>query len=243
MACLNAHFLPVRPERSRRPRCLWAIIAAMILAVSTAAAEVPAYVREALATFNPEVPPDWAYTVMIEHDGHRTTERFDPSRVPEEQWSLLLMEGRGPTADERTKYFKYKAAQAPGAMQATFHRNDIEPGTIELAREGPEASEFTCGFRAESANSDKMLAHLRLHLFIARHQARVEKFSLELREPYSPVLGVKMRELRVEMNFAPSGADRPALPVQSSSHFSGRIFLIPVEENLRYVYSDFLCVH
>jgi hypothetical protein len=213
-----------------------------LLAATTATAELPAYLHEALGKFSPEVPREWAYTVMTERDGQRTTERFDASKPPEEQWQLLLIEGRKPTADELAKYFKYKAGQVPGATQATFQKNDIEPGSIELLREDALRAEFACAFREQSANSDKMLAHLRLRVTVAKQQPHVEKFALELREPYSPVLGVKMRELLVEMNFAPPGADRPSLPVRSSSHFLGRIFFVPVEENLRYTYSDFIRV-
>jgi hypothetical protein len=66
----------------------------------------------------------------------------------------------------------------------------------------------------------------------------VEKFVLELKEPYSPVLGVRMRELVVRMNFTPPAADRPSLPATNTSHFLGRIFFIGVEETLTLTYSD-----
>jgi hypothetical protein len=211
----------------------------LLLMVNSGYAEMPGYLREALARFSPEVPREWAYTVTTEKDGRRTTERFDASRPPEEQWRLLLIEDRPPTPEELAKYFKYKAGQAPGATQATFQKGDIEPGRTELVSENAERAEFTCAFREESTNSDKMLGHLRLRLTVAKQQPHIEKFSLELREPYSPVLGVKMRELLVEMNFSPPDADHPGLPARSSSHFLGRIFLVPVEENLRYTYSDF----
>ncbi len=236
---LFRHFRP-RPPEGKAATWLLVVMLAALLAPEMAQAEMPAYLREALGKFNPEVPREWAYTVTTERDGKRTTERFDASQPPENQWQLLLMEGRPPTADEQTKYFKYKAGQAPGATQATFKRNDIEPGTVELVRETADRAEFTCAFRDESAASDKMLAHLRLRLSVTRHDPHVEKYTLELREPYSPVLGVKMHELLVEMTFAPPSAGRPSLPARSSSHFVGRIFFVPVEENLRYVYSDFV---
>jgi hypothetical protein len=53
------------------------------------------------------------------------------------------------------------------------------------------------------------------------------------------VLGVKMRELTVQLLFAPPAAGRPSLPARGTSHFVGRIFLVPVEENLRFTYSEF----
>ena len=211
----------------------------LLIFPASANAEISPYLREALRKFTPEIPREWAYTVMTERDGQRTTERYDASKPPEEQWHLLLMNGRPPTDDEVAKYFKYKAGQAPGATQATFKRTDIEPGSIELVRETADWGEFTCAFRDESAAADKMLAHLRLRLIVARHEPHVGMYVLELREPYSPVLGVKMRELVVEMTFAAPTDEHPSLPVSGSSHFVGRIFLVPLEETLRYAYSDF----
>jgi hypothetical protein len=67
----------------------------------------------------------------------------------------------------------------------------------------------------------------------------VEKFVLELKEPYNPVLGVKMRELRVQATFTPPTEGRPSLPATSHSHFVGRIFFIGTEENLVLTYADF----
>ncbi len=209
-----------------------------LLATVTAAA-MPDYLRQALGKFSAEVPPGWAYSLTTERDGRQITERYDPSKPPAEQWILLLNAGRPPTQDELDKYAKYKASQAPGAVQATFQKGDIEPGSVELVHEDAERAEFTCSFREVSANADKMLGHLSLRLTVGKRQPHVEKFTLELRKPYSPVLGVQMRELVVTMDFAPPGDDRPSLPDRSSSHFVGRIFFVPVEENLRFSYSDF----
>jgi len=204
----------------------------------TVAAELD-YLHSALAGFEPGVPPGWAYTLTTERDGKQLVERFNPGKPPTEQWSLLRMDGHAATAEESEKYFKYKASQAPGAMQATFHRNDIEPGTLKRVHEDATRAEYTASFREQSANADKMLAHLRLALSINKQSASVESFRLLLNAPYSPVLTVKMNELVVTMDFSPPENGRPSLPLRSSSHFKGRIFLVPFEENIQYQYSDF----
>ena len=85
-----------------------------------------------------------------------------------------------------------------------------------------------------------MLGHLALRLTVTKRQPHVEKFALELTAPYSPVLGVKMRELLVQMSFGKPAAGRPSLPATNTSHFVGRIFLISVEENLTVTYTDFV---
>lgn len=222
------------------PRRWCALVLSTLLAGAAAAASQPDYLHTALANFIPEVPPKWAYTLRTEREGQRTTERFDPSKLPAEQWALLRTEGHAPSSQELEKYFKYKASQTPGAMQATFQKNDIEPGTIKLQREDADRADFVCGFREQSTNADKMLGHLRLLLTVNKHLSYVEKFSLVLDAPYSPVFSVKMRELLVKMNFSPPDTSHPSLPQLSSSHFAGRIFLISVEENITYRYSDFV---
>jgi hypothetical protein len=215
----------------------WLVLA--ILSGASTFAASPDYLRTALANFSPEIAPKWAYTLTTERDGKQLVERFNPSKPPTEQWTLLRTEGHVPTTEDTEKYFRYKASQAPGAIQATFHKNDIEPGTVKLTREDTVRAEYTCAFREQSANADKMLAHLQLQLSINKQSAYVESYRLVLNMPYSPVLTVKMNELVATMDFSAPENGRPNLPSRSSSHFKGRIFFVPFEENIRFEYSDF----
>ena len=219
-----------------RLRCwlLWPLLAA-----TPALAENPAYLQEALAAFSVEVPRGWAYTMKTERDSRQTVERCDPAKPPAEQWTLLMMDGRPPTPEELTKYVKFKSGQTAGPVQATFQKGDIDPGSLTLVSEDAKRAEYTCAFREQAANADKMLGHLLLRLKICKQPAHVEKYTLELSEPYSPVLGVKMHELVADMTFSPPADGRPSLPRRSTSHFRGRMFFIPVEENIRLTYTDF----
>lgn len=215
------------------------LVLGALLSAATGTAAMPDYLHEALGKFSAEVPAGWAYTQTTVRNDESTTERFDPSLPPAGQWKLLRHNRRPPTADELGKYAKFKAASAPPLSQAPFHKADIDPGSIELVREDAERAEFSCAFRAEAAGSDKMLRHLRLRLTVRKQPAFVERFTLELRAPYSPVLGVKMNELSVQMRFSPPGPDRPSLPVTSSSLFGGSIFFVPTGENLHVTYTGF----
>lgn len=215
-----------------------ASLSVALLAIPAFATQ-PDYLHTAFANFSPEVPSRWAYTLTTERDGKQIVERFNPAKPPTEQWTLLRMEGHAATAEDTEKYFKYKASQAPGAVQATFHKNDIEPGTLKLLREDALHAEYTCAFREQSANADKMLGHLQLVLSINKQLACIENFRLVLNAPYSPVLTVKMTELVVTTEFSPPQNGQPGLPARGSSHFKGRIFLIRFEENISYQYSDF----
>lgn len=230
----------------RRPRLRGCGLAlAALLAVASAAATVPDYVREALGKFNPEVPAGWAYTLTtVRNDEARATARFDPARPPADQWTLLDLNGRVPTVKESTQYARARTGGGDSsAPQGTFQKGDIDPASITLITEDADRGEFSAGFRAEATGADKMLGHLHLRLTVNKRHPHVEKFVLELKEPYSPVLGVKMRELLVRMSFTPPAADRPSLPAVNSSHFLGRIFFIGMEENLTLTYTDLVRVH
>lgn len=239
-------FSPTNRRRTNRGRFLLfkiiGVCAFVTAAVGTALGEMPAYLHSAIAGFVPEVPAKWSYSISTIQDGRQTTERFDPSKPPTEQWQLLQMSGHNPTPDETSKYFRYKASQIPGAIKATFHKDDIEPGSLKLVRENAEHAVFTCKFREVSTEGDKMLGHLGLLLTVNKRLGFVERYRMTLDAAYSPVFSVKMNELIVTMDFTPPDETHPSLPSRSSSHFAGRIFLIPTQENITYRYFDFALV-
>ena len=212
----------------------------MFAAISAGAA-MPDYLREALGKMSADVPEGWAYTLTTDRNNGEvsTSERFDPSREPGAQWTLLRYNGQPPAPRELEKYTRYRAANPGIVSQATFHKGDVDPGSIVLVREDADRAEFTAAFRSQSAGADKMLAHLKLGLVVNKRLACLEKFTLDLLEPYSPVLSVKMHELHVEMTFTAPAADRPGLPALSTSHFVGRIFFFRTEENLHVTFADY----
>jgi hypothetical protein len=228
--------------RRRHPfRTGWLALA-VLLGGTGGIAAMPDYVRTALANFSTEVPAGWAYTLTTVRNAEaRTTARFDPARPPAEQWTLVDLNGHAPSAREAAQFARARAGSGPATtQQGTFRKGDIEPASVTLIKEDAERGEFTCTFREEATGADKMLGHLTLRLTVNKRQPHVEKFVLELKEPYNPVLGVKMRELVVQMNFTPPTGERPSLPNSNHSHFVGRIFFIGVEEDLVLTYSNFV---
>lgn len=227
-------------RRSRRP---WSRLGTLGLAalgaVAAARAALPDYVREALGAFSAEPPARWAYTTTTVRPEASTAERYDPAQPPAARWTLLTFNGQPPTGKELEKYRKLRSANPLPSSPANFQRGDIDPGSLRLVSEDVGRAEYEGGFREVSAAGDKMLGHLILRLTINKHTPHVEKFTLTLREPYSPILGVKMNSLKVEMTFAPPAPARPCLPVAYTSHFSGRIFFIGTQEDLQVAYSDF----
>ncbi len=200
---------------------------------------MPDYLRDALARFNPDVPPGWAYTLTTTRNEVRMVERFDPSLPPAARWSLLEWQGRPPTADEREKYLRSRPPGDSGGARANFKKADIEPGSLTLQNENDAFAEFTGRFRDVAASADKMLGRLTLRLVADKRSRHIAEYGLTLPEPYSPVLAVKMHRLDVTVRYHPPTLDRPALPASHSSRFAGRILFVSSEENLDLVYSDY----
>ncbi|MBI3886627.1 MAG: hypothetical protein HY302_12995 [Opitutae bacterium] len=214
---------------------------ALFLAALARGADVPAYVREALSHFTSDAPKGWAYTLTTTKDGQTSVERYDPSQPVGAQWTLLRRDGRAPTAEESRRYTQYKTGTTQGSTRAaTFERNDLDLASLKLVREDAERAEFESRFRE---GDDQMLAHFVVALTFAKHPAVLEKFTLRLDRPFSPVVGLRMKELVVDMEFSPATADRPSLPRRSSSVFHGRFLLFKaIDEDLRIAYSDYVRV-
>lgn len=226
-------FLPRLLSRLR----LAGAVASACLAWQSAAGALPAYVRTALDAFHPEMPPGWGYTLTTVRNDRAITERYEPARPPAGQWTLVETAGRAPTEEELVKYARARSA-APGGTQANFAKTDIDPGSLTLVKEDDLKAEYTATFRDAATGADKMLGHLRLRLVVAKQVPHVVLSVLELMEPYSPILGVKMNELRVETTYSPPGPGRPSLPREIKSHFAGRIFFISTGEDLLLTYRE-----
>lgn len=203
------------------------------------AAPQPDYLRTALAAINPAVPSGWAYTQITIQNKITITERYDPAKPAAAQWTLLQYNGQPPTDKELAQYRPFKATNAPSLAQTVFSPRDIEPESLELIRENPQRAIYTGRFREAATASDKMLGHLQIQLTINKSQHWVERITLELLAPYSPVLGVKMNELTVTMDFTVPSPDQPSLPTTRSSHFTGRILLFSNEENILVTYENY----
>jgi hypothetical protein len=203
------------------------------------AAPMPDYLRAALTAFNPDVPPGWAYTLTTTRNGVRMVERYNPSLPPAARWTLTEWQGRAPSADELGKYLRSRPQGDSGGTRANFRKDDIEPGSFELAKEDDDSAEFTGRFRDVAAGADKMLGRLTLRLVVDKRTAHVAEYRLTLPEPYSPVLGVKMNQLEVKVRYLAPIDGRPPLPSAHTSRFTGRILFFANEEQLEVAYSDY----
>jgi hypothetical protein len=216
----------------------WLPLIFLGLTLGVRAAELPASLRAALSGFNADVPRGWAYTATTTRNGETSVERYDPAQPSAERWTLVSRNGRAPTPEEAERYRHYRVTTSTSTLRATFERGDIDTASAALVDEDAERAIYRCRFRRDV--DDALLNRLELTLTFRKQPAVVEKFTLRLIEPFSPVLGMKMHVLDVEMTLSAPSADTPALPRESSSRFRGRVLLFKsIDEEVRVLYSDF----
>lgn len=216
---------------------LRSLLCLCLTGLSALASDLPAYLQQALAHFNPVIPPEWAYTITTVRGSESSVERFDPSLPVERQWTLVQRNNRPASPEDSARSNSYRTSTSANP-HAAFNRNDIDLDSLQLISEGQEHALFRTRFREDI--KDPLLHQLELQLSVSKSRATVEQFHLVLMAPYSPVLTVKMLELRVDTSLSHPTADRPALPIRVDSRFRGRIFLFKsIEEDVRTSYSDF----
>ncbi|MFI5335810.1 MAG: hypothetical protein ACHQ5A_03450 [Opitutales bacterium] len=210
----------------------------LLAAAALSAAELPGPAREALAGFATDAPPGWAYTLTTRRGGESSIERYDPARPPGQQWQLLKHNGADPSPGEIDRYDRYRVTLNATAPRATFRRGDIDSAFARFLGTTDGLDEYACLFRADV--DDPLLNHLELRFWVARQTASIPRYQLHLKEPFSPIIGMKIEQLDVEVILSPPAADRPALPRNSHSVFHGRFLLVKsVDEETSVSYSDY----
>lgn len=192
----------------------------------------PDWLELALARLPPPDEGRLACTLAIERNGQRSVERFDPRAAPAEQWTLVERHGSPPTPAEQAAYRRQRADPATGPAPAGLKSAQIDRASLQLVRESATHATLTGGFTEEAAATDKLLARLTLTLLVRKEPAAVVSYRLDLRQPFSPVLGVRMHELEAGAEYGPDGNIR-----RSWSRFQGRIFLRRVEERVSATFS------
>lgn len=201
------------------------------------AADLPAYVKEALAHFHPDVPAGWAYDLTTHRANETSMEHFDPSQPIGRQWTLLQRNSLPATAEDSSRYDSYRISTSNNT-HATFQRGDIDLDSVQLVSEDERVAEFRARFRSDL--DDQMLRMLELQFTVVKQPAHIKQFVFQLTGPYSPVLTVTMSELRVETFLSAPEGDRPALPLRTTSRFRGRVLLFKhIAEDVETSYSAF----
>ena len=77
-----------------------------MLGASAAANEPADIVRRAFASIDTDTHRSWAFTETSTEDEQTWVGRYDPSEAEDRRWTLLSVDGREPTRDEREDYVR-----------------------------------------------------------------------------------------------------------------------------------------
>lgn len=184
-------------------------------------------VRQALAALDNGYRSSWAFTrISKKGDNPTTLGRFDPSLPAEQQWTLISLGERVPTAKEQQEWAA-RRLQGDKDNESGFG-NMVTPGSVYLIEDGP--AHWLFGFAPAADEDDdkktrKLMSKVSGQLRVNKAGNYVEEIALTNDEPIKPAMGVKIKVFEMRMTFAPISGDEPVVPLKVDSHIEGRAFM------------------
>jgi hypothetical protein len=184
----------------------------------------------------------WAFTQRaVEYDSNRPKERlerFDPSQAGDRRWTLLAIDGREPTEQERAAWAKKK-------FKKNRRRFD-QPFGDYFDFNGAKVLEDTATFvRYEvPLRSDKswLFPIDKLHVVVTvnKETRALERLTAHVREPFKVLLGIaRILGGDVDLNFLTLDGDLPVAPETSQPTGSVRVTATRFGERVEFTWSDF----
>ena len=197
----------------------------LVLLAATASADPHAeLVDRAFAAISTDFDTEWAYTETVLEEGVVSMGRYDPRHALPDRWTLLSVDGRPPTDEERRRYAARKARDAGDG-----HDNNadmIRPGSLRLIGESDETWQFA--FEPMDDGDDDgadFLSEVNGTLTVMKAGPYVASFELANEKPIRPARGVKISEFKTRIEFGPASAEGPIVPKSIDVRVRGRAFL------------------
>jgi len=214
-----------------------------LIAGAPAVAEPPALVEQALQAMDAVAIDDWFFTETTVAGATSRVLQHDPTRPDGRRWTLVSVDGREPTDEEREKAVRDRAnAEAEDA-------EDEEQGEVRamvdmesLALIEETASHAVYRFRpvAEDEKDARLFDHVDAALRVSKAGPYVESLEMHSREPFSPGFGIKVKEFAMTLTFAPVGPEATVLPETVRIRMAGRAFLVKkIDETVVVTYGDY----
>lgn len=190
---------------------------------------------EAAGAVEWDIEKAWAFTETRSMDDERWVARYDPRRPDGEEWTLLSIDGRPPTAAE-SREFRDEKADVDTADSSNRVRI-VGRETLELVEETD--TRWTFRFtpdedEAEFTESVDATASIR------KDGPWLERIDLENHSDIEPGFGTRISTFVIRMEFGPAVVDGPVVPKRMNIQVSGRALLfIGFSETELIEYSDF----
>lgn len=231
------------------------VIAAVTLASSTALAappDLPPLVEKALETMERSDQEGYAFRMVKSEAGSSETAAFDPSKPEAHAWTLLLKDGKAPTAKQSEEFRKERAKRekqrtedgkkGKGSKRGGDRdlRAMIDPGSLQLISDTAERVSYRFRMQIDDEDAKAFADAIRGTLVVSKAVPHVESLDLASTREIKAFTGVKLSEFHLTLTFFPPDAYGMSLPASIRSVVKGRAMLVKsIDQDLAVSFSDY----
>lgn len=193
---------------------------------------------EAVANVEWNVEESWAFTETSLSEGELYVGRFDPRLDEDARWTLLSVDGKEPTDEQRQEYAHDRNEHSDDTSDDDNRvTSNVDPDTLELVEETDEHWIFTfVPEQDEPAFRDSVDAMVR----IIKDGRYIDLLEMRNFQDIKPGFGTKITQFQMRFSFGPAIENGPIVPLSLDVQISGRALLfIGFDETEVKKYSDF----
>ncbi len=178
---------------------------------------------------------EWAYTETTLTEDDLWVARFDPRQEEQQRWTLISVDGREPSDEQREKlaHDKEEHADSNGSQRMSV----VGDGTLRLLEENDDFWLF--GFTPEEDDIE-CTNYVDATLKIIKDGHYLESIALRNSEVIRPGFGTRITTFKMLLSFAAAADGGPIVPRSVKVQLRGRALLfIGIDETEIVEYSDF----
>ncbi len=172
----------------------------LLLSVSVMLADTPVFLESAVAKMAADSVYQYSYTKIEDNRDTQKVIKYDASQEGDDCWTLVSVNDRKPTKEEYENFYEsisYSDGKGSHSMGIDFDRIY----NITKLSESDELINYQFKSRGETKREKKMQQNMRNIVSINKADTAVVSMTMELTQPVSPMISVKMKEMSVEMKF------------------------------------------
>lgn len=206
--------------------------------VSSVWAAVPPELAAALKNFRSEVPPGWTFLQTTVAEGKSTVERSDAAKPDFDRWSLVLKDGRLPTADDLRDYAEARSRRSRGGTAPKLIEQ-LDLPSLETVSSDADHTTFRCRLRPGESR-DHTAPFLRATLVLHRPSGTLRSIELNNVSTFSPTFGITIEEMKTRMTYSLPEGEKPSLPLLVATRMRGRAFYFKsLDAEMTVTFSEF----
>ena len=183
------------------------------------------------------VEESWAFTETSLSEGELYVGRFDPRLEEDARWSLLSVDGKEPTDEQRRKYAHDRNEHSDEDADDDQVTAMLDTDTLELVEETEEHWVFTF---VPAEDEEPFLDSVDAKVRIIKDGRYIEALEMRNFQDIRPGFGTKITQLQMRFSFGPAIENGPIVPLSSNVQITGRALLfIGFNETEVKKYSDF----